>query len=385
MYNFSNSAIFVSSGDSFSDQTVSGSVIQLSRVQNAGFSIDFSRELLEYSNQSIEDQRFNTALVSFNCDYLITNGFNEKAVGFSTDSITGALLSIGQNKNIYILHKNAGQANYLNDPENVNIYAIGNCLINSYSVNASVGSLLSANFSAEGLNVVSYTGIPLSLQSPALDNYGDLYGNFFSIYSGSQFFDKNGEFEEQIAALGKGDILMEIPIDFGFSTQMSGVNSCALQDFSLTLTVGNESIYQMGTPIPKRQLNMPILMELNTSAILTKIQADSIVEQCSDAAQNIKINVSQPCSDFRAIQFELKGLKLHNQEVAENLFDRVKMSFSWRGYIPSIKSLTNNFIINIAPLFNENNSYKLNSSVSSIGYDNFGQPFLIEDSTFSKA
>jgi hypothetical protein len=384
MYNFYNSAVFISSGDCFSDQSSIGSLIQLGRVQSSSFSIDFGRESIEYSDSSVEDQKFNTPTVSFTSDYLVTNGKNESAIGLSVNSLTGALLNVGQLKNIYVISADEGDANSNLQDKKINVYGIGNCLITSYSVNGSVGSLLTANFGAEGLNVISYTGTPLNLIAPTLNDNGALYENSFSIFSGSSLFDKLGDLPDQIAALGKGDINMEIPINFGFSTNMSGAASCAIQDFSLSVNLQNEPVYQIGKPVPKREINMPILMELNCSAILEKIQADSIIKECEDSAKDIKITVNQPCSDFVAIQFLTKGMKLQSQEIVESIFDRVKVSFSWRGYISSIKSLNSNFIIKGADSFLSDNQYALEQSSEINGVDSLGQTLIDEELIYGK-
>jgi hypothetical protein len=360
-------------------------VSQLSRVQGASFSIDFNRELLEYTNESLENTKFNTPVVNFNGDYLVTNGANEEKLGLVVNGVDSAISAINQIKNYYLVatHNN-DEFLYYSGQKNLNIFAVGNCFLNSYNVNASVGGFTSASFTAEGLNVESYTGIPTGLPSPALNLTGGLYGNLFTIYSGNSFFNPSGDFPEQIAALGHKDIFMEIPINFGFSTEMSGSNSCALQDFSLSINFPKDDIYRMGSPVPERNLKMPVLMELNANAVLTKWQADTLLRSCGDEEKDIKIVIKKPCTEFLAIEYFLKGMKLESQEIGETMFDKTRVSFLWRGYIPYVNSTTNNLYITRAFAGNTSYAYILTHVRPIFGYDVDGNPFVSEEEFYER-
>ena len=80
MYNFYNAAVFISSGNSFSDQTAS--IGQLSRVLSCNFSINENNDIFEYSDLSFESQEVKLPTVDLSFSYYVTNARNEEDLGF---------------------------------------------------------------------------------------------------------------------------------------------------------------------------------------------------------------------------------------------------------------------------------------------------------------
>jgi len=385
VYNFYNVALFVSSGDSFSNQTATGSINQLSRIQSFDFSIDFNRDLVQYTDLSFENAKNKAPIVNFNYNYLVTNGQNEKKVGLLVNRTGESVFkNLNTEKNFYLLASNNNKEPNLSNIGSCNIFGLGNCLINEYLVSAEVGKFVVSNINGQALNVDSYTGNPINLISPALADNGQLYGNQFSIISGSSLFNENGSFPEQISALSHGDIMMEIPIDFGFATHMSGSNSCLLQNFTLRIGIQRDENYIMGKYSPNRQMKMPVSVDLSADIILTKLQQDSLARGCYDESKDIKIIIKKPCTDFLAIEYFIKGLKLTTASFSSSISNRIVGSFSWKGYVTDFNSSKLNVYATEAFDNNSPSSYVLDYCSSITGTDEFGQQFISEECFYKR-
>lgn len=385
MYNFYNVALFVSSGDCFSTQTGFKDIEQLSRIQSCDFSIDMNRDLVQYTDLSFNDIRNKPPIVNFNYNYLVTNGDNEKKIGFLLKGTGDSIFkNLNIEKNVYfVASENNKEVNYSNF-DNCNIFGLGNCLINEYLVSAEVGRFVVSNINGQALNVNSYTGLPINLNSPALNQDGEFYNNKFSIYSGNSFFKDNGDFSEQISALTHGDVMMELPIDFGFATDMSGSNSCLIQNFTLRINFQRDENYIIGKYSPNRQMKMPIAVELSADVILTKLQADSLKRDCSDKAKDIKIIIKKPCTDLLAIEYFIKGLKLTTSSFSSSISNRLLGSFTWKGYISDFNSKENNLYITEAFNGNSPYSYVLDYCQSVTGLNEFGEQFISEECFYKR-
>jgi hypothetical protein len=291
------------------------------------------------------------------------------------NGVDGAAKNLNDVKNYYFV-STADNSDFNSfTAGNLNTFAIGNTFLTSYSVRASVGDFVRASFTSEGLNAISYTGTCTGLLSPALNANGSQYGNLFSVLSGSSF-------NSGLSPLTKSDIFMEIPIDFGLGVEMSGSNACALQDFSLNLSFPKEDIYRLGSAIPTFNLQTPILVDLDATAILTKWQADVLLQNC-ETKKDITIFIKKPCTNLLAIQYELKGMSLQRQEVVENLFDQSTISVSWRGYITNVNSETSNFFVRGSVHNDITYSYVLDYTRPIFGYDADGNQFVSRESFYT--
>ena len=383
-YLFYNSALFVSSGDCFSDQTVRGSLGQLSRVQSLSFDLNKNKSPVQYSEGDVENEKISAPTVLVDCEYFVTNAKNESLLGFAVDGVTPSLTNFPISKNYYIAAAdNNSQANY--SLPQFSTVAIGNAYLQSYSINGGVGSFLTANFSSLGYNIFVNTGTQTGTISPALDSFGNPIGNKFSIISGDSQYNITGELlSDRLAALTKGDIFLEIPLDFGFGTNVSGSNSVLIQDFSLNISISTEEIYKIGQTIPSVELKTPIEFELNVNALPTKLQEAALERLCKDKKDNIKLVVKQPCSDYLAIQFDLKGVELERQGYSIRVNERMATNLVWKGYIGNINSLNNNVFITQAFDGTRNYAYVLDYCVPVSGYDENGALFIEEECFYSR-
>jgi hypothetical protein len=164
-------------------------ISQLRRVQNANYSFSVNRQDVNQFGQlaRIDAVAIDPPTVSLDFSYYLTNGVNEKLLGLNVEAVDdpnseGALntkfLEEGNpdGRNFFILTTPqgtdaVGQDHSANESKH-SVIALGNGYVSSYSCEASVGGMPTANCTVEGLNLRSYIGSK-GLPVPAVNtNYG---------------------------------------------------------------------------------------------------------------------------------------------------------------------------------------------------------------------
>jgi hypothetical protein len=217
---YNTQALFVSSVPATGMQINTGDILQLSRVQN--FDEDFTRnftDINQYGNLGAMDRvEIENPDVTANFSYFLTNGQNEKNIGLNvyqqgTDynnllsCLSGILTKTTDEKNYYLLVTEEGSdaAGYAGSKSGV--IGIGNGFLTSYSVNAAVGAIPTADVEIEGLNINVYGN--LNNNSEAWDFEQFLSGDF-----------ANSDFGRSVACNYNGDILV-----IGGATDSQGISN----------------------------------------------------------------------------------------------------------------------------------------------------------------
>ena len=148
-------------------------ISQLRRVQNANYSFSVNRQDVNQFGQlaRIDAVAIDPPTVSLDFSYYLTNGVNEKLLGLNVEAVDdpnseGALntkfLEEGNpdGRNFFILTTAqgtdaVGQDHSANESKH-SVIALGNGYVSSYSCEASVGGMPTANCTVEGLNLRSY-------------------------------------------------------------------------------------------------------------------------------------------------------------------------------------------------------------------------------------
>lgn len=165
-------------------------ISQLRRVQNANYSFTVNRQDVNQFGQlaRIDAVAIDPPTVSLDFSYYLTNGVNEKLLGFNVESeatetagnATSALntkfLEEGNpdGHNFFILTTPQGTdaVGNASGADKHSVIALGNGYVSSYGCEASVGGMPTANVTVEGLNLRSYNGSK-NLPVPAVNtNYG---------------------------------------------------------------------------------------------------------------------------------------------------------------------------------------------------------------------
>ena len=172
-------------------------ISQLRRVQNANYSFTVNRQDVNQFGQlaRIDAVAIDPPTVSLDFSYYLTNGVNERLLGFNVQEVdksnaTSALntkfLEEGNpdGHNFFILTTPQGSdaVGNANDTKDHSVIALGNGYVSSYGCEASVGGMPTANVTVEGLNLRSYNGSENKPVPAVNTNYGTpITGVNFSI------------------------------------------------------------------------------------------------------------------------------------------------------------------------------------------------------------
>lgn len=343
---------------------------QLSRVQSANYSFNISRQdVNQYGALGrIDSIMLEAPTVSLDFSYLLTNGFNEQALGFAnaTHSAKALLdgdargfasghLAEGSGKNIYILTANEG-ADAAGPGTLDSVIGVGNAYLTDYSLDASVGSIPTVSVSMEALNinttVAGLSGTTNStvsgIHSPAIDRTAGTALSGISQGAGAGLgspFDA-GSFANvsipavttglgaEVTALRPGDI----SIDFGTAAtdqengplvSIAGDNDGAhVQSVGLSFSLSRSPIERLGSRFPfARTVDFPVSASLNVSAIVNEMtHTDLSTIATKGSGVDIRVTFAGPGDGSAGLgsadnqsSYLLKNAKLESESMSSSI------------------------------------------------------------------
>jgi len=379
---YNSKSVFVSTGDFNSVQNVSGSLSQISRVQDMGLSFNSPIIEEEYITDNTEEGLVSRSSVDFTVNWLLTNGANERAIGFVTNGLSGAFLKINQEKNIYIAtEKNNVDIIGANYNTQKNVLGIGNATLNSYSLRGSVGSFPEATATFVGLNAMTYTGSIEQLVPAVLFQNGSQINNYYTIFgSDVQKDEVSSNSANNISALNPKDIILEFENKNPFGILSSSLH---LQSFEISLNLERAEIRGMGQVYPeKRPVIYPIDINFSAEALIPSYVVDNLSERsCLGTGTNINLIIKRPCSDFVAFELKMKQMKLEGQSSSISLDGYEQVSLQFIGSVSNPFSLTKNLFIEA---YQGELVYELVEILPITGYDNNGVFYYNEESVYER-
>lgn len=171
-------------------QSMRTGIMQLRRVQSANYSFSINRQDVNQFGQlgRIDSVSVEAPTVTLDFSYYLTNGINEKLLGFSVtgdQAITDEVLvgrttrhgresknPIGRNYFILTTEEGTDAVKNSKTEDTKSVIALGNGFVTNYSIEAAVGGMPTASVTVDGLNLRSYTGTQ-SLDIPAINT---IYG-----------------------------------------------------------------------------------------------------------------------------------------------------------------------------------------------------------------
>tara|TARA_R110002167_G_C12608310_1_gene645704 strand:+ start:37 stop:1194 length:1158 start_codon:yes stop_codon:yes gene_type:complete len=321
---------------------------QLNRVQSANYSFTINRQDVNQFGDlaRIDSLVLDPPTVSLDFSYYLTDGFNERALGFfvqnsgdSTKTQRGVLagkytsgnfasghLVSSSGVNFFIVTSPDGQDLNKDTSEPLNgsdtSIGVGNCYISDYSVELSVGSLPTVNVTVEGANMRSVAG-DIATGSPAVnqEDGGPLTSNI-ELPAPS----KNGLIESQggsITALRPGDVTLYLgDVDGESLVTLSGNDGAHVQSASISLPLSRTPIDRLGSKFPfAREVDFPVNATMNVSAIVSNSQAASLADILNSGVQEATITVKDHNATTQrdAIQYRMKGLKVDSQSFSSSI------------------------------------------------------------------
>lgn len=337
-------SVFITSGAYDTDQTVSGSLRQIARVQGFDWTIPYPVEMVTYLDNGDEAYMGSHNPVDVTLSYFHTNGRAEQALGLlDTVGPSGTLaLNLDQEKNLYVAMQSVPGVDAVGSPTSApqSILALGQTLMTTYAMSARVGDIVRSRATLNCLTAFSYTG-NVDNRVPAVQYQdGSQLTGLFTIPAASAQYDSVATGLVNIdaaSAIAGRDMYMLFPEGTPFGVIFSGAQACYLQGFDLTLAFDRRELKPLGSVYPPtRALLYPIRVELSADAIVNSYQRDQLDRiDCLGTGQSVYIIVKQPCSSLTLFGFYLTKLQLESQSFSSSIGPADTVSLKWRGLITS--------------------------------------------------
>jgi len=358
---------------------------QLRRVQSANYSFSINRQDVNQFGQlaRIDAVAIDPPTVNLDFSYYLTNGFNEKVLGFNVDGIKSAItdefidgsaseMGGPDGKNFFILTTPQGRDAVLNesDDDTKSVIAVGNGYITNYSVEAAVGGMPTANVTVEGLNVRSYMGTQ-DLGLPSVNtNFGTpIDDHEFSIppaVSGV-LNDSSGDLDSEAegwSCLRPGDISLSLGTDgrAGLFENLPSENrgdtppqdyyegSAHIQSFSIDLPVGRTPLQRLGSPYGyTRVVDYPINVTVSVSAILADLKEGNVADLIWDTEEHDLIFTLREPDPYGtgsvAIKYTVKGALLESESFSSSIGDNKTVDLTFNAQIGGPEDLARGVMI----------------------------------------
>tara|TARA_R100000700_G_C3179119_1_gene155344 strand:+ start:4505 stop:5659 length:1155 start_codon:yes stop_codon:yes gene_type:complete len=319
---------------------------QLGRVQSANYSYTINRQDV---NQYGELARLDSIVldpptVNVDFSYLITDGFNERALGFfvqnsgtSQRGATAGANTLGNfasghmvatsGANIYIVTSEDGtDLNGSTLGTDDTVIGIGNCYISDYSIDLSVGSLPTASVTMEGANMRSDTS-GANFRTPAINQEnGDADPSnsapkMVVLPAPSQSpGGTSSDPDRTPIALRPGDITLHFAnVDGETIAELSGDGPAHVQSVSISLPLSRTPLQRLGSKFPfSRSVDFPVNVSLSASAIMNQTQASSLASVLDSGNQTVGVSIKDP-DGYNAVRYELKEAKLDSESFSSSI------------------------------------------------------------------
>lgn len=334
-------ALYASQVTATGNQVGPNDIKQLSRVQS--FDEDFTRnftDVNQFGNLAAIDRiEVENPDVTASFSYYLTNGQNEDFLGLNvygtgtakTDlrsCISGLLTKATDEKNYYLLIVEEGNdaAGYAGTKSGV--IGIGNGFMTSYSVNAAVGEIPTADIEIEGLNVRVYGNITGNSVIPAINpaDGSNLNNRFFQLPSATSVTGSNIP-----TALQPGDIVFSLT-----SNDTIGFDGADLkvQDFTLSFDLARTPLQKLGTRFAfSREIDFPVTATLEVNAEVGDLADGNLSDLlCSESEKEFTILMKKAGCDANkdtALAYVFKGARLVSQSFSSAIGDNATMTASY--------------------------------------------------------
>jgi len=347
-----NRVIYQSEGLYVNNVASSGSAAsseQLARVQSANYSFTINRQdVNQYGDLArIDSLVLDPPTVSLDFSYYLTDGFNERALGFfvqhtgvadnsqrfanagsnTQGNFASGQLTAGSGVNFYIvtspngedLNKSPVEALDANDT----VIGIGNAYLTDYSVDMSVGSLPTVSVTAEAANMNSVASAGAGFENPAVDQEaGTKYVKPVTLPSPNISGGLNAKGAGALSALRPGDITLSLAnLETDSLVEIDGVGGAHVQSASISVPLSRSPIDRLGSRFPfAREVDFPVSCTFNVSAVVSETQAKNLADVLDLGESEASLTIQdQQTSSIAAIKYTLKGLKIDSQSFSSSI------------------------------------------------------------------
>ena len=333
--------------------TGAGDHVQLKRVQTANYSFEITRtDVNQFGELAAIDRLITTSpTVNLDFSYLLSDGYNERALGFlvahsggqGEGNFASGQIAGSSGINFYIVTGPDGQdLNYANLSGKGTI-GIGNGFISNYSVSAAVGDLPTVSVSVEGLNInaATYTqnGATTGTVSPAIAPESGVPLNTGFVVRLPAPTTGDGP-----TALRVGDISLSFGAFTGTvsgktgpiaNVNMASSDSINIQSFELALPLSQSPIERLGSKFAfARVVDFPVTATLSVEAIVNETVARNLAAMVEDTTENdITVTLRKPGTSEVAMQYTLKGARLDSESFTSDIGSNKSVSLTFSSQI----------------------------------------------------
>ena len=370
---------------------------KMDRIQNCNFNFSINRQdINEFGKLArLDSIVMESPTVSLDFSYYVTDGFNERLLGFNSYSASDSntienvqaisgLLNDLQGNNYYILTVDEGEDVVLgNLTPSSSIVAIGNGFISEYGFEASVGAIPTANITVEAFNIksdanatpttVTFAGAPagsvvganitsITGNSPAIDLFASPATKLTSVGSAYKL-DYSRDFvgaigagagvnftgfttgASNVTALRPGDLVLTLPNSDGIA-DINGNGQAHIQSFSFTLPLSRTVLQRLGNTFGfARAINVPINMDLTINGIVSELESLNLFDKLgSPTAQTLSISL-RDSSSAQKIVYTIKGAIFQGESYSENLGDNQTVDLTYSVQIGGANDANNGLFI----------------------------------------
>ena len=371
---------------------------KMDRIQNCNFNFSINRQdINEFGKLArLDSIVMESPTVSLDFSYYVTDGFNERLLGFNSYSASdtntienvqaiSGLLNDLQGNNYYILTVDEGEDVVLgNLTPSSSIVAIGNGFISEYGFEASVGAIPTANITVEAFNIksdanatvttVTFAGAPVGSDvganitsitgnSPAIDLSSSPANKFTSVGSAYKL-DYSRQFTgaigagagvnftgfttgaSNVTALRPGDLVLTLPNSSDGIADINGNGQAHIQSFSFTLPLSRTVLQRLGNTFGfARAINVPINMDLTINGIVSELESLNLFDKLgSPTAQTLAISL-RDSSSAQKIVYTIKGAIFQGESYSENLGDNQTVDLTYSVQIGGANDANNGLFI----------------------------------------
>lgn len=307
---------------------------QLERVQSANYSFNITRQdINQYGHLSrLDSLVLEPPTVSVDFSYYLTDGFNERALGFFVTTPTAPTVSgnfpsghmiTSSGRNIYIttVGEGADHTGQLYTAVDSSV-GIGNAFLSDYTLDLAVGSLPTVSVTMEGSNMngsLAFSGIgdTYRVNSPAVNPIdGTSLG-----YSGT--LPKAYTGESSITALRPGDVTIDISTfdDKGGVIDITSENGIHVQSASLSLPLSRSALQRLGSKFPfARTVDFPVVATLSVNGIVSEQNTGNLAVLLDDANTNYQVSIRiKDTNNTDRMIYTLKGCKFDSESISSSI------------------------------------------------------------------
>jgi hypothetical protein len=337
----------------------------LNTVQAASFDIGINRaEVKHISSDKALAVRptFTQPAVSLGFSYLLTDGRNEQALGFHASGDASFLSGVTGNDDrnffLFVTEKSQQDFNFLSGYKNLSVLSFGNCYANSYSLDASVGTMpvVSVDYSASNVTFDQLSGtsgyyrppsaaerdIVASGVIPAVDRQNGVLASDMTNYG---YIVKRGDITDggvfnsgdtHYLKPGNIDLFLSNP-NIGGIAPSGGSTKMHVQNVSINIPINRTDLMGFGSKyVYDRKTEYPSLGQIEFSAIaganIAEGDTDTIFSK--DDVYQMEIIFSTTDSSAtktRSVSTKIQNAKIQsqsiNQSIGQNLMFDASFSF----------------------------------------------------------